>query len=130
MAAFEAAARLKSLCVGFESPKRVVSLLKDFVSYAGPGQMVIVARELTKTYEQVIRAEAGSILARIERQELPTLGEWVIAFEPHSNAVEGWQEVARSLSAVWEKKKLSQWVAAHFYVSKQEVYDFLIGKIS
>lgn len=54
--------------VMFESPHRLVAALKDAVAVLGPDRPLVVARELTKKFEEVVRGSAGEVLARFERQ--------------------------------------------------------------
>ncbi|MEK7380673.1 MAG: 16S rRNA (cytidine(1402)-2'-O)-methyltransferase [Gemmatimonadota bacterium] len=49
----EQAARSEWTVVLFEAPRRVVALLDDLAEVAGSGRKVVVARELTKLYEEV-----------------------------------------------------------------------------
>jgi len=49
----EQAARSEWTVVLFEAPRRVVALLDDLAEFAGSSRQVVVARELTKLYEEV-----------------------------------------------------------------------------
>lgn len=49
----EQAARSEWTVVLFEAPRRVVALLNDLAECSGSGRKVVVARELTKLYEEV-----------------------------------------------------------------------------
>ena len=60
-------ANLKSTLIFFESPHRIVETLHD-LAIALPGRAVVVARELTKLHEEVLRGSAleiaGTLAAR------------------------------------------------------------------
>lgn len=127
---FDSAASSESFCVGFESPRRVQSLLEDFIAIYGREPRIVIGRELTKTHEQIYCGSVGEALDVLGTEALPTLGEWVIGFEVPLRKIEAWKDIAQALSSTWEKKKLSQWLADHFHISKNEAYDFLIGKSS
>ena len=47
----------------FESPKRVADLLTAMVEAFGPARRVVVARELTKLYEEVVRGTVAELAA-------------------------------------------------------------------
>jgi 16S rRNA (cytidine1402-2'-O)-methyltransferase len=51
----------------YESPHRIVAMLRDIVDVLGPDRPVAAARELTKQFEEVVRGTAASALAHFER---------------------------------------------------------------
>lgn len=52
-----------------ESPNRIVKTLKDIEEYLG-NRYVVIARELTKMYEEVIRGNVQDILLKLENKKL------------------------------------------------------------
>ncbi|MCW2714483.1 MAG: rsmI [Frankiales bacterium] len=50
-------------CVLFEAPHRLADALADMVEVLGPGRRAVVCRELTKTYEEVVRGTLAELLA-------------------------------------------------------------------
>jgi len=50
-------------CVFFEAPHRLADCLADAVEVLGPDRPAAVCRELTKTYEQVVRGTLGELAA-------------------------------------------------------------------
>lgn len=66
--------------VFYESPHRVRDCLADLVEIAGEAQPVVVCRELTKLYEEILRTTAGEAAAHFEREE--PLGELVLLLPP------------------------------------------------
>lgn len=63
--------RLRSLAeesrtmVFFESPRRLAGCLSDMAETFGPERRVAVCRELTKTYEQVLRGTVGELAEQV-----------------------------------------------------------------
>ncbi len=60
----------------YEAPVRVVKTLQEIASIFGHETQVVIARELTKEYEQIIRGEVLEVLANLK----PVKGEVVILF--------------------------------------------------
>jgi 16S rRNA (cytidine1402-2'-O)-methyltransferase len=54
--------------VMFESPHRLVAVLREIVAVFGAERPVAVGRELTKMFEETVRGTAGEVLARFEHQ--------------------------------------------------------------
>ncbi|GIX45798.1 MAG: ribosomal RNA small subunit methyltransferase I [Candidatus Tectimicrobiota bacterium] len=57
----------------YESPHRLLPLLQDLVTYLGGERQVVMARELTKRFEEVVRGTASELLAAV--RERPVRGE-------------------------------------------------------
>lgn len=65
----------------YESPFRIVKLLKEFVSHLGEERRVVLARELTKKFEEFTRGTASELLALAEADQLKIKGEFVVLLE-------------------------------------------------
>ena len=50
-------------CVLFEAPHRLADSLADMVAVLGPARRAVVCRELTKTYEEVVRGSLAELVA-------------------------------------------------------------------
>jgi 16S rRNA (cytidine1402-2'-O)-methyltransferase len=61
---FERYAALPATLVVYESPHRVPETLSDLVAVFGPDRAACVARELTKTHEELIRGPLADLAAR------------------------------------------------------------------
>lgn len=76
--------RLQSLAnesrtiIFFEAPHRIIRTLNDMKDVFGGKRLVSVARELTKVYEQVVRAELDEILGSFATGEIKARGEFVL----------------------------------------------------
>lgn len=60
----------------YESPRRVAGLVADLVDIAGPERPAAIARELTKKFEEVLRAPLGELAGILAARELK--GEVVV----------------------------------------------------
>ena len=80
-------------CVFYEAPHRIVEALADVEAVFGPGQHVVVARELTKLHEEFLRGSVDEVRATLAARE-SVRGEIVLLFAPA--AVE--QTQAKSLA--------------------------------
>ena len=63
----------------YESPYRVADLLADLAAIA-PDARVVVARELTKLHEELVRGSASELAARFEKA--PAKGEVTVVIAP------------------------------------------------
>ena len=65
----------ESTIVILESPNRILKTLKDVREYLGE-RYVVITRELTKIYEEVIRGDVSEVIERLEKK--PIKGEIVL----------------------------------------------------
>jgi 16S rRNA (cytidine1402-2'-O)-methyltransferase len=63
----------------YESPKRLLATLQDMLETLGDRE-VVVARELTKMYEEFLRGKLSAIIAQAEEREIR--GEVAILVAP------------------------------------------------
>ncbi len=83
---FEAQRERGETLVAFESPYRLVASLRDLAAVL-PNRPTVVARELTKKFEQVVRGTASEVLAHFEAT--PPRGEITLLVAGRSRA---WDE--------------------------------------
>lgn len=72
----------------YESPHRILASLKDFGEVFGKDHSIVLARELTKTFETFLRGSVAEVLARVEADPNQQKGEMVLLFrgnEPVAN---------------------------------------------
>jgi 16S rRNA (cytidine1402-2'-O)-methyltransferase len=67
----------KRTVILYESPHRIVRFLKDFIEVAGDREIVL-ARELTKKFEEIRRGKAGEQLEHFAKQK--PKGEFIVIF--------------------------------------------------
>jgi 16S rRNA (cytidine1402-2'-O)-methyltransferase len=113
----------------FESPLRVHTLLRDVLVAFGDRQ-VVLARELTKLHEEVIRGSVSEVLAGLGDAELK--GEIVVVIHGATEAdhdLAACIEEARELMAQGMKKRdAARAVAERHSVSANDIYAGLLGK--
>lgn len=115
--------------VFYEAPHRVLATVQAMFALYGGGRELVIARELTKRFEEVVRLPLGEALAWLKADENRVRGEFVLLLAPSCEAVveeEVWQALAldlfkeglsvRSVGAVLQK---------HGLAKKKAVYRFL-----
>ena len=81
----------------YESPERVHRTLTDLAAALGPGRRACVARELTKLYEEYVRAPLGELVARYA--EARPRGEVTLAVAGAADASAQTEESAAAATA-------------------------------
>lgn len=71
----------------YESTHRLLDSLQDIVTVLGPDRYVVLAREITKTWESIFGAPVGELLAWVLEDENRRKGEMVLIVEGY-HAVE------------------------------------------
>jgi len=87
---FEGVRRLPFTLVLYESPLRAGATLEDLGAVLGGARRAVVARELTKPFEELVRGTLGELAARY-RDDRP-LGEITIVVEGAGDDVAGAEE--------------------------------------
>lgn len=77
-----ALARSEVTVVFFESPHRIEAFAQDLASVVEPDRPVVVGRELTKRFEQIVHLQAGALSAWLASDENHRRGEFVLALGP------------------------------------------------
>jgi 16S rRNA (cytidine1402-2'-O)-methyltransferase len=112
--------------VFYEAPHRIVDALADVVEVLGAGRPVVVAREVTKVYEEFLRGTAAEVLAELQsRGEVKgeitlLLGKAEMAAPQRVTVRERLQEIMRD-EEIDEKAALKK-VAKERGMSKSEAY--------
>jgi 16S rRNA (cytidine1402-2'-O)-methyltransferase len=94
--ALETLGRLPYTLVLYEAPHRVAECLQDMAAVLGPERVVVIARELTKIFEQIHRCRLGEAADWLEADADRRRGEFVLI-------VEGSAAPEESTKAVWER---------------------------
>lgn len=76
----------KETLIFYESPYRLEKLMETLVEVLGENRQIVLAREVTKRYEEFIRGTAKEVLDWTEKTELR--GEFVVILEGNKHVVE------------------------------------------
>ena len=79
------ALKLPYTLIIFESPRRLKNTLEEVASHAQEERECVVAREMTKVHEEVIRGSIGEIRERLEKEKVR--GEVVVLIERRKKEV-------------------------------------------
>ncbi|GAA5138355.1 16S rRNA (cytidine(1402)-2'-O)-methyltransferase [Thalassotalea piscium] len=67
--------------VFYDAPRRAIDTVKDIVTVLGPDRKIVIARELTKTFETIHSDTAGDFLTWLEQDPNQLKGEMVLIIE-------------------------------------------------
>lgn len=76
-------AKAERTCIFYESPHRIAESLQDMLSILGPDREVVLARELTKTFETIYGAPLGELIDWTKEDTNRTRGEMVVLVHGH-----------------------------------------------
>lgn len=111
----------------YESPHRIESTLKDLLAIGGD-RPIVLAREITKRYEEYLRGDLTDVIARIG--EGPVKGELVLLFEgsPGRNVpvVNEESRLKELLEKGLPTKEISRILAKETGKSRKSIYQSLI----
>lgn len=75
---FEEIAQAERTCIFYESPHRITDSLEDMLAVLGAEREVVLARELTKTYETIHGAPLGELIEWLKEDSNRIRGEMVL----------------------------------------------------
>ncbi len=115
--------------VFYESVHRIDALLADLRTVFGDDRPAVIARELTKLHEQLVRGTLAELCVRMEREEIPRKGEFVIVVGGGEAAPEAAivDALALELAAVLPAKQAAAIVAKVTGARRNEVYQKLLA---
>ncbi|GAB3011621.1 16S rRNA (cytidine(1402)-2'-O)-methyltransferase [Bowmanella dokdonensis] len=129
MARREALGALKGdsgTCIFYEAPRRIADTVKMLVEELGPHRQLVLAKELTKTFETFKSGDAEQVLAWLLEDPLHQKGEFVLMVGPDLNVNESLPQQALdlldSLLEVLPLKKAAAITASHYGLKKNELY--------
>lgn len=77
-AALERLSAVEATLVFYESPHRILDAVADIVQAMGPGRELVIARELTKSFETFYGGAAADVLQALREDPHGSRGEFVI----------------------------------------------------
>ena len=107
----------------YESPKRLAAMLRDAAEELGPERPAVVARELTKRFEEVRPGTLAELAEALETT--PVKGEIVVLIDRGTVPEAAEEDVASALvreMLVSSLKDASETVARRFGLKKRDVY--------
>lgn len=129
--ALQACAESPHTLVFYESSHRILASLADMVSVYGGERRVVVARELTKTFETVLRGTLDEVLDRVEADEHQRKGEFVVmvAGEERADQTVGLdpKALADVLAPLMPPKQAAAAMVSLIGGRKKEWYELITG---
>ena len=128
-----AALAREPLTLGFyEAPHRLVETLEDMAERFGGERLAVMARELTKTFETVLRAPLSELLERVHSDSNQSRGEIVLLVEGASEeeaefSVEA-ETLLLELAQELPPKRAAALVSKAFGLSKKMLYQYLVSR--
>ena len=115
--------------VFFEAPHRLVDTLKALEQVMGADRPAAICRELTKTYEEVVRGTIADLVAWSDREILGEITLVLQGIPPQTNddPAEWVELVATRVAAGESQRDAIADVAAELNVSKRAVYDAVLA---
>lgn len=114
--------------VFFESPRRLVKTLEDIDEIMGNNRNICLARELTKTFEQIVTAPVDEIINQVKQHVIPTKGEFVVLVQGYAGPrrVFEHERLMALLLAELPLSKASEIGAKLTGMARKELYDIAL----
>lgn len=114
--------------VFFEAPHRLAAFLTDASDVFGAERAAVVCRELTKTYEEIVRLPLGDLAAWAQGEVRGEVTVVVAGAVPSVlDAADAVREVLRRVDAGERLKEATAAVAPTSALSRSELYDRTIA---
>ena len=119
-----------SIC--YEAPRRVLATLNAMQCHLHDGQQVVLAKELTKTFERYVYGSPEQVIAWLQEDEKHQKGEFVlmIGAKPATQQDIPNDAIAllHSLAELLPPKKAAAVVAQHYQLKKNTLYALLLAE--
>ena len=115
----------------YESTHRIIKSLEDMEKILGEDRIIVIGRELTKTFETIKLGKVSEILDFVQSDSNQTKGEFVIAIsalevEKTEDISEQQKQLAQLLSKELPPKKAAKITAEFLNGNSKNIYNFLI----
>ena len=112
--------------VFYESPRRILSTVTDMAQAFGDDRYIVIAREVTKTFETIYGAPAGELLEWLNSDENNRRGEMVVMVSGYKSDDEGIVpeviDALKLLASELPLKKAAALVAKLYGAKKNALY--------
>ncbi|MBY7999475.1 16S rRNA (cytidine(1402)-2'-O)-methyltransferase [Vibrio fluvialis] len=120
-------AKAERTCIFYESPHRITESLQDMLDVLGPERQVVLARELTKTFETIQGMPLGELIEWIEADDNRKRGEMVLLIHGYRDSAEDVlpEEALRTLGILTKElplKKAAAMTAEIYNLKKNALY--------
>ncbi|WP_412498681.1 16S rRNA (cytidine(1402)-2'-O)-methyltransferase [Vibrio furnissii] len=120
-------AKVERTCIFYESPHRITESLQDMLTILGPEREVVLARELTKTFETIQGMPLGELIEWIDADENRKRGEMVLLIHGYRDSAEDSlpEEALRTLGILTQElplKKAAAMTAEIYNLKKNALY--------
>ncbi|MBY7974082.1 16S rRNA (cytidine(1402)-2'-O)-methyltransferase [Vibrio fluvialis] len=120
-------AKAERTCIFYESPHRITESLQDMLEVLGPEREVVLARELTKTFETIQGMPLGELIEWIEADDNRKRGEMVLLIHGYRDSAEDVlpEEALRTLGIMTKElplKKAAAMTAEIYNLKKNALY--------
>jgi len=124
-----------STLIFYESPRRLVVTLEIALEEFGPDRQTVVARELTKLHESIVRGRLQEVLATVQADANWERGEIVLLFAGYTEVTgrepERLEQIRKVLKPLLQELPLKQAVGLAVKITgarKNEVYDLAVAE--
>ena len=124
-----AAGKQECTTIFYEAPHRIAATLLAMNEVYHKDRVLVIARELTKMFEQIVRLSVGEAPRWLSADSNHGKGEFVLLIEGalDSSVAVHWREMARELMAAGvSSRDAAALVAKYTGAKKKQVYRFLI----
>ncbi|WP_199609666.1 16S rRNA (cytidine(1402)-2'-O)-methyltransferase [Flocculibacter collagenilyticus] len=123
---YQKLAGLSETMVCYESPRRLLASIEDLIVIMGEQQQIVMAKELTKTYETFFYGTAIQLKEWLVEDENRQKGEIVLIIKGKEKAATAIPEEAMTLMTLLQEelplKKAAAITAKHFDLKKNDLY--------
>jgi 16S rRNA (cytidine1402-2'-O)-methyltransferase len=120
-----ALAREERTMVFFEAPHRISETLAEMASIFGAGRRAVLCRELTKTYEEVLRGTLETLAGGEYRGEITLVVAGAVASRPDDDTLRA--EISDLVAGGMSRRDAAAAVAQAHGLSKREAYQLTLS---
>ncbi|WP_185968039.1 16S rRNA (cytidine(1402)-2'-O)-methyltransferase [Thalassotalea sp. PS06] len=118
--------------VFYDAPRRIIDTVEDIISAMGEDRYVVIAREITKTFETIHDATASELLAWLQQDANQEKGELVLMIEGKTAVIDDIPPIAKKtlnlLLKEMKPKKACAVTAEIFGLKKNDLYALTLAE--